>query len=506
MTENLRPTIKEKLLINLVEDIFKVRPVLKELFTEIPVINHLMPGLSWNPDPNNFPKRKCLEEIIIMETERLYGFKLAQDVSGQLTESWCVETGAHLHIPRRFDRVTIQDSHDFTPIVSQGQIFVPILRKDFDHRLNISLNTGRVPPDNDNSGAFLDLPSLEKPLRLVPSRFDETPQTLIPAISASDLQKKRQQLETFLGQKRITIDEFKLGCELLKNFENHPDSFSDQAATTHALVMDKTLTSLGVKQITLDSEKIGVFFLRHLLKDKSSIIHEIFSNQNMLLSFINLFADISTGWSSALLKTGLKNSVFKDSVLFTRVDRSSKEPKTTNLGLIKENGQLFIGDKREFKLLLEPKAIEEALSAGVIMPTGVLKFFSFLTEAGLCMIGGMNQAGYSTLIKEKACELLTQIGLVERAKALLVVPTQLIVISPSWGIVGNEEEARPLDLMSVAINPLTREELLQISKINGRTALTLSSLALGQLFNIGTKLSVEDLLTIIDRNEVVVRS
>lgn len=468
----------------LMESLFKVRPSLRNIATNTPFVEQLIPAMDWNPA--NFPARNVLVNIICSETSRLYGHSVATDVRSSLCRSFAVETGAHLHLPRRRDVVTKHDRFDFTPVVSQGQVFFALAKKKSGHEINISLNTGRIPANNDNSGSHLDLPSLTDPIRLLPGRFEKTAETTIPSTSFEDIKHKTLQLHGLLQSRKITQPEFLLGREILQQFQRFQGGFSDQIAVSHSLIFNKVFSNLGMTQVTLDSEKVGILFLSRLLNDSHSLIHHIFQTPELIIKFFTEFAGIDTGWST----DGNRGSVF-----FHHINRLEKITKLESLNLVREDGSLFlVSYNNHFKLPVDPTHLISGLNSGEIMPVGVLKFFSFMLEAGLCSVGGMNQAEYCNQIKQKTITFLRSLGVNKRVEQISQIPTSFVTISPSWGLVEiNDQISGPSTMMSLALDPLIKGEIAKIEKISGKTALTLSALALGQLFGIASDLHYQDL-------------
>src|SRR3989344_7028964 len=231
--------------------IVQARSVLVGLNTDGLVVDYLNKAQKWNPSHELFPQRGRLENILITETSRLYGPEVAGILKVGFNNTWAVETGAHLHLPKSYDRRTDQGP-SFNPLVFQGQIWWTVTTRNAGRSLNLSLNSGRVPLNNINSGSHLQYSIKEEiePIRLVPDKpYRETPQTLIPAITPENIAHKVEQITTLRDQRKITEEEFQLAMEILNNIKERSDCFSDQIVAGHALIMNKVVSNLGIEQL-----------------------------------------------------------------------------------------------------------------------------------------------------------------------------------------------------------------------------------------------------------------
>ncbi|KKQ43055.1 MAG: hypothetical protein US60_C0008G0022 [Microgenomates group bacterium GW2011_GWC1_37_8] len=441
------------------EAIYDKRPILRELANGRTTIEHFATAAQWNPKPGDFPNRGMLEEVILDETQRLYGTEVLRAISEHFSKSWTVETGAHAHIPRSFDRASKREGPQLNPLIFQGQVFWALTNRSIGSNINISLSSGRVPPDNLNSGSYIDLPSGRTAIKTVSTKkYSETPQVLIPSTGEEFIGQKVEQLNTLLGQGQISEEDYGLAKDILNNFRNHPDGFSDQVVTSHALVMNRVLRMSGIRQVTLDSERVASQFIGKVLAESnSSIVSRILSDPNLSKKFIKEFAGIDTGW---------------------------QEGESPFYGISSKNGAGRL--EANYSGSTKPDDLTEALASVRVLPKGVFKFFVFMTEAGVCPVGGMNQSGYCTEIRNRASKFLKEIGEAKRAEILSQMPTNTAVISPCWGINSQSQEPSLVDPMSAAVEPLTPEEISRIGSISSTDSLVIASPSL-YTFLVGNK-------------------
>ena len=356
--------------------IVQARSVLVGLNTDGLVVDYLNKAQKWNPSHELFPQRGRLENILITETSRLYGPEVAGILKVGFNNTWAVETGAHLHLPKSYDRRTDQGP-SFNPLVFQGQIWWTVTTRNAGRSLNLSLNSGRVPLNNINSGSHLQYSIKEEiePIRLVPDKpYRETPQTLIPAITPENIAHKVEQITTLRDQRKITEEEFQLAMEILNNIKERSDCFSDQIVTGHALIMNKVVSNLGIEQLTMDSEIVGINYLIELFSDFNSLYSRIFSDTNLLNKFLHHFSGIYTGWTE------------DEGPFYEITYQDNKDQKGARISNYPGN--------------LMPDTLVDGLKKKRLIPRGITKFLAFMMEGGLCPIGGMNQAGYCTEIKD----------------------------------------------------------------------------------------------------------
>ncbi len=413
----------------MLQAIIDQRPRLKELKTDKKIFEYLRPGLEWRQRKDIFPYASLLSKIITGRIKKLYGEEIAKQAEKQLEEGWVIETGAHLHIPRRYNRVSETTGAQINSLLFQGQVLWALANKSLQRNLVISLNSGRVPLDNTNSGVYLDLPALKVPMPLSSKkRYPESPQSLIPATDKQEIEKKMRLLSAYRDSKTLPEEQHELGQQILKIFWEVQSSFSDQVSKTHAFMLDKILP---IKQVTLDSELIGVDFIIALLEDKKSLTHTIFDNSDLRNKFLEKFANIRTGWT-------------KEGSPFHAV---TKKDKDFYLGS-------YTGD-------LSPKSLIKGLKERAIWPTGVLKFFVFMTEAGIFSAGGWTQANYCSDIRLQAEKLLNEQGLSERAEILSKMPTHIAAVTACWGVDEYKGNLQLLDAITSILNP----DCIDISKI-----------------------------------------
>lgn len=421
-----RPVYKTKKPANMMIDamqeaIVKVRPMVAHLKTAGSVFDYLNTALTWRIQPEKFPYAELLRRHIVLEIQRLYGTYLAGIANKQLEEGWAVETGAHLHVPRKYDKVGITEGPQINAVYFQGQVFWGFANHKLGRKVSISLSTGKVPLDNINSGAYLDLPSLKAPMTLASKKkHPDSPQTFIPATGKEEILKKIEQIDMLRRQRLLPQEQYDLAFLILNNFLHIQSSFSDQVATTHALLMDRILP---VKQITVDSEKIGIEFLANILEDKNSLIHKIFADDKLREKFITSFAGILKGWP---LEANPFYSIIQ---------------KDEGYRLVKYEGAL------------DPWTIAKGLRTKKVFPSIIMKFFAFMVEAGISPNGAWTQAVYCTETKERAVIFLRELGYTERAEAVAAIPTHIAAANACFGIHKVQGNYELLDSISVLLDP-----------------------------------------------------
>lgn len=418
----------------LIQSLVDHRPKLQHLNTDIPIFDYLKPALTWEQQKHIFPHTETLHQLLVTHIEQLYGKERAAEANIELRKSWVVETGAHLHIPRRFNKATPTQEPQINSVIFQGQILWGVANASLGRKLAVSLNSGRVPLDNTNSGAYLDLPSLKSPLTLASKRqHPDSPQSLISARTNDDIKEKIALLDMYKKQKLLPENEYDLGRQVLENFLHVQSSFSDQVATSHALMLNKILP---IHQITLDAGSIGRDFILALLKDTTSLTYSIFNDPSKRKDFLEYLHGIRTGWT-------------EDGSPFYAISQREKGVRLLP----------YTGD-------LNPATIIKGLEEGTLWHTGVMKFFVFMVEGGMLPIGGWTQAGYCSEIKMQSEKLLQKWGFEERANALKNMPTHLIVVGPCWAITTANGKTQLLDPLTPILDPSS----VDLSKIHDLTA------------------------------------
>ncbi len=424
------------------ESIIKARPMVAHLQTEKSVFEYLEPALTWSMKPEVFPYAELLRKHIVLEVQRLYGTRFAKMTHDQMEEGWVIETGAHLHVPRKFDKVGNSEGPQINQQYFQGQAFWAFANHALGRKLSISLSTGKVPLDNINSGAYLDLPALKTPITLASKkRHPDSPQTLIPATSKEEILKKMEQIEMLKRQRLLPQNQYELAILILNNFLHIQSSFSDQVATTHALLMDRIFP---VKQITVDSEKIGIEFLANVLEDSNSLVHKIFADSQLREKFITSFAGILKGWQ-------LGGSPF-----YTVLQ--------------KDEGYRLVNYEGD----LNPLVIAKGLRNKTIFPYIIMKFFAFMVEAGISPNGAWSQAVYCTETKEKAVKFLRELGFTERAEVVQQIPTQIAAASACFGIHEVQGKFELVNAISVLLDPISYDIKSKLA-ISGNRAFLLAT-------------------------------
>lgn len=456
----LLPSI-EKMLASIIEK----RPWLRLLNTDKNIFDYLRPAIDWKQQKDIFPSTALLSNIITSHIKRLYGESLADEAREQLEVSWVVETGAHLHIPRRYNRVAKIDEAQINSLLFQGQVLWSLAHQAFGHRLSIGLNSGRVPLDNTNSGAYLDLPALKVPFLLASKkRYPDTPQSLIPVIGVEEVERKIELLDMYKKQRILPEDQYLLGQEILTNFLKVQSTFSDQVSTTHALMLNKVLPTT---QITLDSEFIGKDFMIALLKDSTSLTYKIFDDSSWRMKFLDYFSDIRTGWP-------------KGGSPFYSISENDGSYKLTH----------YDGD-------LSPEIIIKGLKENALWLTGVMKFFIFMVEAGLLSSGGWTQTSYCTDVKNQAIKLLQELGYSERAEVLSQMPTNIAAVGPCWGVDEVDGTYQLLDAITTILNPSLIDSSKIITLTSNQTLLVATPTLYEFLLEEPARLSYKDLKEIL---------
>lgn len=404
------------------EKIIEERPLLAYLISDQSVNDYLNPALQWSLKEDKFPYAELLRKHIVLEIQRLYGNSYAKMANIQLKDGWAVETGAHLHIPRKYDKVGVTDGQQINAAYFQGQVFWAYANHNLGRKLSISLSTGKVPLDNINSGAYLDLPAFKTPVTLASKKkHPDSPQTMIPSTGKEDILKKIEQMEMLKRQRLLPQNQYEFAMLVLNNFLKIQSSFSDQVATTHALLMDRILP---IKQITLDSEKIGIEFLANVLKDKNSLTYKIFADPHLREKFINSFVGILKGWPIGA------NPFF------------SIMQKDEGFRLVNYHGSL------------NPLVLAKGLKEKTIFPSVIMKFFVMMVEAGISPNGAFTQAVYCTQTKERAATFLREIGYIERAEAVELIPTHIAAVSACFGLHESNGKYELTDAISSMLDPI----------------------------------------------------
>lgn len=417
--------------------ILEGRPALRRIAEAPTLREHLDSGLAWNPPTGVFPHRDALADVIVGEITRLHGGCAGQRTRDALAASWVVETGAHLNLPRRFDRAAVKDGPQANPLVFQGQTLWVAATVSRGLPAAISLSSGRVPVNNANSGCYLDYAPQAEPIRLASNRYKETPQSLVPALPESKWNEVRRRANGSAVAEAILAAMTKPAVR-----------FADQIVRGHAAFMSLVLPA-EVRHVTVDSERVGAEFLRELFHDETSLLFRVFSDAERTNRFIAEFADLDTGWKESQTP-------------FNRLEPDRDPPKFA-----------------EYDGALDPACAREGLASGDLFAKGPLKFFAFMVEGGLCPIGGMFQSGYCTRIRDLAARLLRDMGHEARAQTLATMPTEIAVVTPVWGVSeANDTLANALDLVE---RPLTRADLKEIGGVSGRSALALATPTLAQL-------------------------
>ncbi len=465
---------------SLLQRIFEMNPALQEISKHEHLNSYLQPAFKWNPSEEVFSQRGRLTAIILGEVQRLYGDEITSKLVPELSRMWSAETGAHIYLPRRFDRKEKREGPQMNPLIFQGQTLWAASRAAAtESAINLSLSSGRIPPNNANSGVYLEYSLNADPLRLAADRFKETPQNLIPAVSPEELQRRLQPLENLKGNRKISNREYALAEEMIRLMQKKAGgSFTDQIAVAHSSFMNRIFPK-ELRQITIDSENIGSRFLAELFADRGSLLYQIFSKEDLREGFKGSLAGISTGWD-------------KDESFFYEVDRSRKEPRIV-----------------EYQGKFNPDTLSQLLHEGKILPKGILKFFAFMAEGGLCPVGGMFQSEYCGEVKRRGARFIEDtLGDRERAELLGVMPTNIATITPCWGLSGaKESEMHLLNAVELVNAPLSSEDFEKIGNVSGRDSLVLALPTLARLLlREDTDVSYDQLRKLLGDQAIIVKS
>lgn len=452
------------------DEIIAANPLLCEIASAPSLADYLKPAFYWNPPIHFFPLRDTLEEIITREVAALYGIATSMRLGNSLQKNWVVETGAHVHLPRRFDRANKKDGIQINPLIFQGQVAWAAASLHHGRNICLSLSSSRVSPNNVNSGRYVDFSLYADSGILVSDKWKETPQMLIPRISHETLDGVLKRM----ARADISEHEYSFLEEVLECIRTTLGVFSDQIVAGHSLIMSKILPS-SIKQLSLDGDRIGAYFMTALLENSESIWFRIFSDEELRRQFLSLLQDIPTGW-----KHGESP--------FHLVDNQRSKPKLD-----------------EYDGLLMPEVIVQKLRLMEIIPKGALKYAALILEGGICSVGGMFQSAYCTQIRDRLVLFLNSIGEVERADVLEQMPTHLATITPCWGLRKNDAGLELLQAFFCRQSPLSDDEMKIIAGLSGESALMLALPALAKLLLGHDGLSYEQILRDVQSDKIIIR-
>lgn len=414
--------------------------------------SYLAPPLAWNPPCSAFPARPILESVIRREAGRLYGEETARVVAQAMKARWCVESGAHLHLPRRQDRVTRPGLAQANPLILQGQILWLACHKALGAEAALSLNTGLTPLDGKITGTYLDLAERPLPTRLLSSKFARTPHVLAPLPESATIDRARRAVALHAGRGLVTDRESRLQNRYLDWFDPQIGhlTFGDRVGVGHSDLVREMVPEMPT-YITLDLVRIASSFLADCLSTKETLIGRIFSNSSLVERFYDHHRGIATGW---------------------------KDGETLFWEVLEGSGRRRLTDSRKF---YPPSTLPDALRTERVFPRTLLGFWCLLVEGGLCAIGARRQCEYLTTLKNRAAVFLKQVLREEhRADAVMQLPLDRATFGPGWGgsqyglVVG-------LDLLR---DPLSAQECRQIVALSGRESLRVSAAALkGLIFD-----------------------
>lgn len=420
----------------MIDEIIAHRPLLAKLACMTSVRQYLEPAFTWNP--TSFPYRESLTVLLCEEARRLYGLneQAVFLLEKQFASTWSVQTGEHVCIPRVRERPNPRKAANgmelpsHNPMIYQGVVYWAATSKVYGYDFSLALATGRVPLNNPLAGTYLEISAEADLIRLAPEAWHQVPQILVPAISGVALdaiKKKINNVGHLLSSQMDGLFQQVVSC-----FELNNASFTDQIASAQSLIMSKTMP---IRQLTIESENIAVGYLIQLLSDCESLIARIFSDSSLRLEFLQSFSGINTGWS-------------KNGSPFYKVVNTGKFPKLA-----------------EYAGSLEPKELLPLLRQGIILPKGVMKFFTFMIEGGLLPVGGISQNIYCSEIKRRAISFLNLLGEKGRACELTNMPTEIATITPCWRT--DKLTGKMMNVLDCLSAPLDSNDLFQILEISG---------------------------------------
>ena len=437
-------------------------PTLKQLIDAPHLCAYVAPAINWKINETIFPYAGILRTTIIHEVHRLYGNDVAKSIETNFQKCFCLETGAHQSLPRTLDKVSQDTPSDdnVNTLVFQGLIFSAAIHHSYGATHHLTMGTGRIPPDNANSAAYLQLQDNQF-LRLISNKYKNCPQMFIPAITdecLNDFIKKTNHYDLKNRNKEATIN-------ALNNMKNK-NSFSDQVVSANSVLMTEVLSGTKIKQINIEYEAIMVGIISQMLRDSKTTLYKIFNDPVLTKKFIRVFSKISTGWS-------------EEQTPFDTVYEKKG---------VKRIGQNYDGN-------LSAEHLAQKLEEGTILPKGLLVFYAFIVEAGLLPLGGMFQTSYCTAIKERAVPFLANIECEARISSIASMPTHIATLSPIWGIRKDLPYNGNLisygDVLSGEWQ-LTDNDVKKIMRISGEDALTAGSLILYNFLFDADKMTQED--------------
>ena len=210
----------------LAEKLIELDPSWKPLNESTNLYDYLSPAFDWALPEREFPYAKRLAEIITEEVRLCYGDETARHVAKQLVDSFCVETGVHVSLPRLYDKATVTSSalDNYNTVVFQGALLAAAVRLAKRQKISLSCMTGRICAGNLNNARYFQ-PDLELAAPIYSAKSNWL-QNFRPPLNSMTLNKlfPRNSL-TEGGRRRLQI--------LLDSVERHRDSFSRQAVVAY---------------------------------------------------------------------------------------------------------------------------------------------------------------------------------------------------------------------------------------------------------------------------------
>lgn len=434
----------------MINEIIGHRPGLRSLLEANSMADYLQPVFNWNP--SGFSNRKLLQSILLRQIVALYNLE-SDDVSmleSQFENSWCVQTGEHIWIPRVRGGAKLKISKDglllpsHNPMIFQGSVLWAAMNYFHKYPFSILAGTGRIPVNNPMSGSYIEISRNMDLIRIIPEKWHSSPQVLVPTIKEDTLDLIGNAV--MKNHHFLTPGVRDLFCSIPERLMRRDLCFNEQVALIHSSIMNK---AMPIRQLTVESERLAVEFIHALLFDEGSLLYSIFSSSVLRYEFLREFSDISTGWNDV-------GSPF---------------------WIIQDSGKVPV--LSEFHGSLDTGNIMRLLSEGLIYPKGVLKFFAFMVEGGLLPIGGVCQQGYCTEIRDHAIKFLRNIGENAVANSLTNMPTQIATITPCWGV---EKDGRLTDVLDCVDSPVSFEGFENMLLLDGESVLKKAAIVLYPFF------------------------
>lgn len=508
---------QQSLLDELRGNVFRVVPPLKGAAGSQSVRDYLAPMHRWKADEDTFPLAKRCKEVIAEQVAFYFGDKAAVQTIEQLEQSACMETGTHLSFPRDRDYASRDVTVDNT-MVWQGVVLSALSYQAAGLPYHVGPYAGNIPLRNTNGPLYFQFGRTNFLVPLITGKKDRGIAALTPALTEQDfdhikeevkkaifkerLDEMRPVLEGISGEGDDRINPWKgfinagkgyteknagtldyiakvLGNEYGAQFNNYdsdldrlnnltrvmldvvhrgqnqgrPVTFADQAIVAQKYLMDEIMPE-GMEQMTWDFSQVTRQLMIEAFRDPNSTFYKIFADPELRDRFAQKLGNIRTGWAY--------NDEKKESP-FLAV-RSSK-------GVAKT-------DKVPYDTLLNfrPEQIADALEADKAFPTIGLEVAFNFSECGIAAHGGMFQCQYASQYANSMADILTEMGMDDRARTLRSMPLNIATQSLAFAVVPDRDGDRLARYSDFLKNPkITREQAKAILDMPVKDALTLGA-------------------------------